>query len=133
MGQFRKAAEAREENLRDIKITALEPSADDGKLEDIFAGIPAKIDESATQVMRLSRDVQARQAFLTAALRLMLSKADEVHYYKYLAALIEDIPMASPQWQPHLAAAVVYYAKGAGDSDSVPMKRAREALKGLPA
>ena len=35
----------------------------------------------------------------------LLTKADEVHYYKYLAAVIEDVPLVSPEWQPHLLAA----------------------------
>jgi hypothetical protein len=41
----------------------------------------------------------------------MLAKADEVHYYKYLGALIEDVPLVSPEWQRHLLAATVYYPK----------------------
>jgi hypothetical protein len=24
----------------------------------------------------------------------------EVHYYKYLAAVIEDAPLVNPEWQP---------------------------------
>ncbi|MGH8245125.1 MAG: hypothetical protein ACREUU_01690, partial [Gammaproteobacteria bacterium] len=59
------------------------------------------------------------------------AKANEVHYYKYLAALIEDIPLMSSEWQPHLLAAMVYYVKGSGDPEPAPMKRARQALRAL--
>jgi hypothetical protein len=136
MGQFRKWAQDREESLREVKITELEPVGGDAALSEtlteVFAGVPSKLDLSAGRVLHLARDVQARQAFFTQALRLTLSKADEVHYYKYLAALIEDVARVSPEWQPYLAATLVYYAKGSNDPESALMKRAREALRTLP-
>ncbi|MCI0628763.1 MAG: hypothetical protein L0387_45150 [Acidobacteria bacterium] len=131
MGQFRKWAETREENLRRFPITDMEPSADTAQLAETFAGIPSNLDASAARVLRLARDLPARQAFLATALRLTLAKADEVHYYKYLAALIEDVPLLSPDWQPYFLAATVYYVKGSNDPEPTPMKRAREALRTL--
>jgi hypothetical protein len=134
IGQFRKWAETREETLRKFPINDMEPSADvpiDRALSEIFAAVPSNLDAAAAQALRLTRDLPARQAFLTAALRLNLTKADEVHYYKYLAALIEDFPLVSSDWQPHLLAATVYYMKGAGDPEPAAMKRAREALRAL--
>jgi hypothetical protein len=134
MGQFRTAAEQRQA-LRQFNITDLEPSAattgTDNAITEIFGGIPAKVDTSASQVLRLSRDTRSREAVLNAALKLTVSKGDEVHYYKYLAALIEDIPQVSPAWQPHLSAGIVYYAKGLKHPESEPLKRAREAMKSL--
>ncbi|MEX2260745.1 MAG: hypothetical protein WD696_02275 [Bryobacteraceae bacterium] len=132
MVQFRTWAEAREDNLRSFAITDLEPSTGEaGGVAEIFAEVPEKRDAAAAHVFRLAQNIPDRQAFLTAALRLTLAKADEVHYYKYLAALIEDIPLVSANWQPHLLAATVYYGKGSNDADSATMKRAREALRSL--
>jgi hypothetical protein len=135
MGQFRKWAETREADLRPFAITDMEPSADtvplDRAVTETFAGIPANLDASAARVFRLAPDLQARQAFLTAALRSTLAKADEVHYYKYLAAVFEDAPLVSPDWLPHFLAATVYYVKGSNDPEAAPMKRAREALRAL--
>jgi hypothetical protein len=128
MGQFRKWAETRED-LRAFPITELEPAAEsDSALAEIFSAIPSKPDVSAGRVLRLARDTAGRQAFVADALRLTLAKADEVHYYKYLAALVEDCALVNSEWQPHLLAAMVYYAKGSSDPESAPMKRAREAL-----
>lgn len=62
-----------------------------------------------------------------------MAKADEVHYYKYLAALIEDAPLVQPRWQPHLIAATAYYLKGSKDVEPAATKRAREALTSLTA
>jgi hypothetical protein len=133
MGQFRKWTEAREENLPSVKIENLEPAAGNPAVAEIFAGVPERLDASTGMVMRLARDIPARQAFLTAALRFTLTKADEVHYYKYLAALIEDIALVSTRWQPHLHAAVLYYVKGANDRESPVMERARAVIKSLSA
>ena len=72
-----------------------------------------------------------RQAFFAGTLRMTIPKANEVHYYKYLAALVEDVPLVSAQWQPHLTAASVYYMKRPDDPEPEPMTRARKALRTL--
>ena len=50
-----------------------------------------------------------------------------------LASLIEDVPLVSPDWQPYLFAATVYYCKGTKDPDAPFTKNAREALGGSAA
>jgi hypothetical protein len=133
LGQFRTFAGTHENSLRTFSITEMEPAASDGPLEEVFANLPAKADAAAAQVLRLAANPASRRAYMAAALRSIAVKADEVHYYKYLAALVEDIALMTPRWQPHLVAATAYYAKGANDAEPPPMKRAREALKSLPA
>lgn len=54
-----------------------------------------------------------------------------MHYYKYLAALVEDVPLVSAQWQPHLTAASVYYMKRPDGPKREPTTRARKALRTL--
>jgi hypothetical protein len=129
--QFRTAASARPDDLRELAIPDLSPAADSAPLDEIYAALTAKPDEAAAQVMRLASDVQARRSYIAGALRLSASKANEVHYYKFLAALIEDVPLVSPPWQPHLLATTVYYLKGSSDPDPAPMKQAREAMRAL--
>ena len=116
-----------------FRSPSLEPSAKDAPLEEIFANVPAKADAAASQVLRLAANPASRRAYLAAALRSTAAKADEVHFYKYLAALMEDAALAQPRWQPHLIAATAYYLKGSNDAEPAAMKRAREALKSLPA
>ena len=127
MGQFRTWAGARPENMRAFRITDMEP-ASSVAVSEIFAGIPSNLDASAGRVFRLAADPAARREYLAAAMRLTLAKAGEVHYYKYLAALIEDVPLMSAEWQPHMLAATVFYVKGANDPETAPMRRAREVL-----
>jgi hypothetical protein len=135
MAQFRTHAASRDASLRPFPITAIEPHAAGEPvakaIEEVFAAIGSKTDEAAGRVLRISQDPSAGQAFVSEALRHTVVKADEVHYYKYLAALVEDIPLVSPEWQPYLRAAIAYYVKGSKDAEPAAMKRAREALKGL--
>jgi hypothetical protein len=137
MGQFRTAAGARPGNLRPFAITELEPGSDDTPVDraigETFADIPKDVDAAAGRVFRLGRELSGRQAFFASALRFTASRVSEVHYYKFLAALVEDVPLVSPEWQPHLVASAVYYVKGSGDPEPAAMKRAREALRGLSA
>ena len=89
------------------------------------------MEAAAGRVFRLGRELQGRQAFFASALRFTASKVSEVHYYKFLAAVIEDVPLVSAEWQPHLLASAVYYVKGSADPEPAAMKRAREALRAL--
>jgi hypothetical protein len=136
MGQFRKWAETRSDAPRAFTITQLQPAeetAPDKAIAQALAGVPARVDEAAAHVMRLAADPAGRSAFLASALRSTISKGDEVHYYKYLAALVEDTAWVSPEWQPRFLAASVYYLKGSADAEPPAIQRAREALRNLPA
>ena len=142
MGQFKTYAVAREPDLRPFHIAEMEPAAappqseaapSEQVLAEALGEIPGKADAAAAKAFGLARNAETRQAFLAAAKRLVLHKADEAHYYKYAAALVEDIPLVSPQWQPHLTATLVYYLKGSKDPEPAAIQRAKEALRGLPA
>ncbi|MBM3734783.1 MAG: hypothetical protein FJW39_03280 [Acidobacteria bacterium] len=129
IAQFREWMAAGKDGLRNRAITALSPI--EGKMPDTaqtLAGVPGDLDQAASCAMRMAQDGDARTAFLNAAMRQSIAKVDEVHYYKYLAALIEDIRLVSPRWQPHLTAACVYYLKGPQDPVPAPMELARQAL-----
>lgn len=64
---------------------------------------------------------------MSASLRHTASKVNEVHCYKYLGALVEDVPLVSGPWQPHIMAAAPYYTKGPADEEPMWAKRTREA------
>ncbi len=132
LGQFRAWAADREPGLRPVNITELEPAAPAASTEEAlaeaFAEIPAQAERAAGRAFALARDPASRTAFLAAAKRSILLKADEVHYYKYTAALLEDIPLVSPEWQPHLTAALPYYLKGVKDAEAAVIQQARKLL-----
>jgi hypothetical protein len=127
MAQFRTLIGAGTEAPRRLIITALEPASESNPL----SAVPSDLDSAATRVLRLAQDLSARESFQAEIVRITVSKADEVHYYKYLASLIEDVPLISPNWQPYLLAATVFYLKGPADAEPAPIKNAREALRAL--
>jgi hypothetical protein len=135
IAQFRTWAQSREPNLRTHPITEIEASREkesaEDTLEGAFANIGASADQAVPRVLRLAADPATRKAFVTRALSETIVKANEVHHYKYLAALVEDTTLVSPEWQPHLLAAMTYYGKGTNDKETPVMMRAREAVKGL--
>jgi hypothetical protein len=129
MGQFRHWAGSRPDGLRSFSITEMEPASEAKSVEATINEVSGNRDLAAASVFRLASS--AKQSYLSEALRLTVAKADEVHYYKYLAALVEDVPLVSATWQPRLLAASVYYMKTPRDAEPAAMKRAREALRGL--
>jgi hypothetical protein len=131
MAQFRTWAEAREGDLRDLVITDLEPFDDPADVDTIMARPVSETDKAAAEILGVARDSSSRQVLLARALWSTIPRANEVHYYKYLAALVEDVPLVSREWQPHLTAASVYYMKRPADPQPAPMSRALEALQAL--
>jgi hypothetical protein len=133
MAQFRTWAQSREESLPDLSLADLAPDAEAAGPDEVLSRPASETDKAASEVLHLARDYASRQKFLTGALRLTIPRANEVHYYKYLAAVIEDIPLVSAEWQPHLTAATLYYMKRPDDPEPESISRAREALRRLRA
>lgn len=131
MGQFRKFAESRPEQLSiEARIDAMEPSPGGAdSLAEVFAAIPAKPAVAASRILRLARQPDSRRAYRNGLLRNTITKADEVHYYKYLVSLLETESLVSAEWRDHILAATAYYAKGSGDAAPAWAQRTREALK----
>lgn len=127
IAQFRTQIDAGKDAPRKLIITDLERAATATPL----ANLPADSDSAAAQVLRFAPDLPTREAFQSQAIRLTVTRADEVHYYKYLASLLEDVPLLSPQWQPHLLASSVFYLKSPTDPEPPTIKQAREALRSL--
>jgi hypothetical protein len=133
MAQFRTWAQTREKSLRALSITDLEPSAERVESEAILSRPVSEVDKAAAEATSLARDIPARHGFFAAALKSTIPRANEVHYYKYLAALLEDVPLVSNEWRPHLTAASLYYMKRPDEPEAEPISRARKALSGLKA
>jgi hypothetical protein len=131
MVQFRTWAASREKELRSLSITELEPHSEPADVETVLSRPASEMEHAASEALGLARDLPQRQALFAGALRTTIPKADEVHYYKYLAALVEDVPLVSTEWQPHLTAASLYYMKRPDDAEPEPMTRARAALRAL--
>jgi len=58
----------------------------------------------------------------------VITKANEVHYYKFPVAIAEDYHLVSERWRPAFASALKHYTKKASDPDLPAMQQARELL-----
>ncbi len=138
MGQFRHFAEEKPELMRRLAIDELEPSLPRSAsnfqlLDDVMAAIPAQPAAAAADILALAPNQELRSRYLNGLMRNSITKADEVHFYKYLVSLLETLPLVSAEWQPHLLAATAYYAKGTGDPEPAWAQRTREALRTVKA
>jgi hypothetical protein len=68
------------------------------------------------------------QAFMTAARRLVFSKGNDSHDYKFSSAALEDFYSASPPWRSRYLATSMFNLRGSGDRDNELIQRARAAL-----
>jgi hypothetical protein len=64
----------------------------------------------------------------TAHSWLCRKASNDTHEYKFLAAILEDAGLVSPEWRPHLLAASVHYFHGDRSPDNPVIQQVREAL-----
>jgi hypothetical protein len=141
--------------LRGIRITELGgasvPARPEQAVAEIFALLPprtyhwdpkarkavltygrrADADKACRQVFALARQrPEAVPLFAQTAHSWLCRKASNDHHeYKFLAAILEDATLVSPEWQPHVLAASVHYFHGNRTPDNPVVKQAREVLR----
>ncbi len=88
-------------------------------------------DEACRKTFALtSARPEAIPLFVQTAHSWLCRKASNDHHeYKFLAAILEDATLVSPEWQPHLMSAAVHYFHGNQTPDNPVMQQTREALK----
>jgi hypothetical protein len=126
MTQFRTFAGAREGALSGLAVDTMQGRQ--GGMEAVWAARKERPEQAAECVLEIAATPEGRRKWLSEAMRHTSALADEVHLYKYLAAIVEDSRLVSEAWRPHLAASLAFYMKGPGDAEPLPMKRARQAL-----
>lgn len=125
-GQFHTWMESNPVNMRDSRVTDFAAKA--GSVEEAIHEIAADLDSAAARLLHLAKDDAKRRDYLNAAIRLAVTRADEVHFIKYLSALIEDSANVSREWRPHMIAATAYYMKSPRDPETKSVQRARSVL-----
>lgn len=125
-GQFQTWMESNPVNMRDSRMTNFAEKS--GSVEEALHDAGADLDSAASRLLHVAQDDAKRRQYLNSAIRLALTRADEVHYIKYLSALIEDSANVSREWQPHMIAATAYYMKSPRDPETKSVQRARSVL-----
>ena len=88
-------------------------------------------DEACRKVFALiSERPEAAPLFAQTAHCWLCRKASNDHHeYKFLAAILEDATLVSPEWQPHILAASVHYFHGNQTPDNPVIQQARDAIR----
>ncbi len=123
---------SREDRFRELDISAMSGAdVEEGSREgadEILGLLGAEADRAARKAFSYAREHPDTSGFLHAARSLVCNKADEVHHFKFAAAIFEDLSLVDPRWQPHMLATATYYLRGSDHPDSNVVLRAREAL-----
>ena len=120
-----------EKGVRIDTLEALAPKATGhGAVEEIFADISSKDQKltAARKIFAWLKENPEPKPFADAARRLIFTKGNNSHDYKYSSAVLEDYHAMSAPWRDRYLAASAFYLRGSGDKDNDLVKRTRAAL-----
>ncbi len=129
---FREAMRSRGQ-VGDVRIDTLEattPTATGGQaVDEIFADLSRDKASAARKTFAmLEADPANAQAILAAARRLVFSKGNDSHDYKFSSACLEDFRHVTPAWRNRYLAGSVFWLKGSAGPDTPLVQRIRGAL-----
>ncbi|MCI0680489.1 MAG: hypothetical protein L0Y71_00170 [Gemmataceae bacterium] len=119
--------------LRDLRIDTLEaaqPTAAGAQaVDEVFADVSRDKLAAARKALALLRANQDNaQPLLAAARRLIFSKGNDSHDYKFSSAALEDFYHVTPAWRDRFLASSLFWMKGSGGADTGLAQRIRTAL-----
>lgn len=86
--------------------------------------------QAARQVLAYLSGANDPLELMREARRLVFSKGNDSHDYKFSSAVLEDYFQMSPGWRDRYLAASVYQLRGAGENDNGLAERTRAAFAG---
>jgi hypothetical protein len=100
-----------------------------GAVEEILGDVSRDRVTAARKTLALVHDNREEaRALMAAARRLIFTKGNDSHDYKFSSAALEDFYHATPAWRDRFLAASMFNLRGAGDRDNDLIRRARAAL-----
>jgi len=125
---FRQAMTGRGK-LADRKLDTLTAAEQPGDVEEIFHDVSKDRVAAARKTLRLlTSNPRAVQPLMTAARRLIFSKGNDSHDYKFSSAALEDFYNLTPPWRTRYAAASMFNLRGADDRNNQLIVKLRGAL-----
>lgn len=99
-------------------------------IDNIFASVGTNNRLMAAQKTLKLLDTNPGQLapLMTTARRLLLSKGNDSHDYKFASACLEDFYHVSPAWRNRYLAATTFWLKGSSGADTDLYRRVRGAL-----
>jgi hypothetical protein len=130
---FRERMGGRDKLHENLHIDTLEKADAKATGPDAVAEILADVSKdrltAARKTLALVEDRAVDPtALMTAARRLVFSKGNDSHDYKFSSAALEDFYNATGPWQARYLATSMFNLRGSGDRDNGLMARTRAAL-----
>jgi hypothetical protein len=129
---FRQAMQARG-RLQETRLDALEPLAPTARGPEAVAEVLADISRDKTAAARktlaiVQTDPATARDVIAGARRLIFSRGNDSHDYKFSSAALEDYFHVSPALRPRFLASSVFWLRGSGGNETDLYRRTRAAL-----
>jgi hypothetical protein len=127
-GRGRLREDLRLDTLEHEPVRAQGPRA----VEEIFADVSRDRLLAARKTLAwLDANPQNVHALLAAGRRLVFTKGNDSHDYKFSSAILEDFFHATPRWRNRFLATGMFHLRGSGGPDTDLLRRTRDALASL--
>jgi hypothetical protein len=127
---FRRRMESNN-RLPDLRVDTLEPAAGNGlpTVDEVFADVSRdKLTAARKTLALLQASQENAEPLLAAARRLIFTKGNDSHDYKFSSAALEDFYNVTPEWRNRFLAASLFWMKGSAGADTNLAQRIRAAL-----
>ncbi|MCS7045314.1 MAG: hypothetical protein NZO58_03050 [Gemmataceae bacterium] len=119
--------------LPPVRLDSLEPlpptASGADAIDEIFADISRDKMTAARKTLAVLQTNGAHaEPLLAAARRLIFSKGNDSHDYKFSSAALEDFYHVTPAWRTRFLASSVFWLRGSGSPDTDLVRRIRAAL-----
>ncbi len=119
-------------NILELAPADADPPAEPAAAaESILTTMATAPTAAARSAFAYARRYASPSALVSAARRLVFTRATDTHDYKYPAAAFEDMSTVSPSWRPHMLAASILHIPAPTAPESQIIQRARTAVAGL--
>jgi hypothetical protein len=129
---FRKAMIGRGKLRDDVQIDVLEKvplKEAEADVAEVLADVSKNRQIAAQKTLALlDGKVERAETLMAAARRLLFSKGDNSHDYKFASAALEDFYNVTPAWRDRYLATSMFNLRGSGDRDNDLIRRTRAAL-----
>jgi hypothetical protein len=130
---FRNTMKGNGKLREDLHIDTLEKaegkSGGAGAIEEVLVQVSKDRLQAARRTLALAEDGTVNpESLMTAARRLVFSKGNDSHDYKFSSAALEDYYHTTGPWRARYLATSMFNLRGSGDEDNKLIERARAAL-----
>jgi hypothetical protein len=117
-----------DQHLDTLEKADIDPS-NPSVIEQIFSDVSRNTTSAARKTLGFLEAGGDPKALMTAARKLIFSKATDAHDYKFSTAIFEDYYNTTPAWRNRYLASSMFYLRGTGDRDTDVIKRTLAALQ----